>query len=279
MPRACSPVAITIALLAAAACGNDTGGAAPPGLDTEEFGLTFAELTERAERGEVLIGECMTAAGFEYVPVEWDTIRAAMTSDKSAPGLSGTEFLAQYGFGISTQPEKPIIELGRGEDNARILGDLSEADRVAYERTLYGAHTDATWAYALESEDFSRTGGCTRAAAEQLFGPEELLATYFNPADALVEADDRMQAALVDYAACMSDAGFDYAHPDEVEDDLFARFDEITEGGSVEELSPAAAEELAALQAHELAVAPANQECELALEQIEDQVERELFGG
>jgi hypothetical protein len=172
------------------------------------------------------------------------------------------------------------VEIGRGVDNLRIFEDLPEADRTAYLRTLYGDHADATWAYSLKLEDMSRTGGCTRSAAEQLFTPQELTASYFNPADALIEEDERIQDALLAYAACMNDAGFDYAHPDEVEDDIFARFDEITEGRDPEDLSGSAAEDLQALQELERAVAPVNQRCEVTvLEPVEDTVERELFGG
>ena len=203
-----------------------------------------------------------------------------MTSDKSAPGLTGAEFRAEFGFGISTQADKPIVQLGRGVDNIRIFDDLPSADRTAYLRTLYGDHADATWAYSLELEDMSRTGGCTRAAAARLFTPEELSASYFNPADALIEEDERIPDALLAYAACMNTAGFEYAHPDEVEDDIFARFDEITEGRDPDDLTGSAAEELLALQDHERAVAPVTERCEVTeLEPVEDQVEHELFGG
>ena len=266
--------------LGAASCGGSSSSARAAGLGAEEFGLDFAELAERAEQGEVLIGECMTAAGFEYVAVDFDTIREAMTSDKSAPGLSSSDFRVQFGFGISTQPDKPIVELGRGVDNVAIFDSLPEADQTAYLRTLYGDHTDATWAYGLEAEDLSRTGGCTREAAEVLFTPTELTVTYFNPADALIEDDERIQAALAEYASCMNDAGFEYTHPDQVEDDMFARLDAITGGQEIDALSDAALDDQSALQDFERSVAPISEGCEASLiEPVEDQVERELFGG
>jgi len=128
---------------------------------TEEFGLTMRDLTTRAEEVESLISVCMAEAGFEYIPVDFTTIRQAMVSDKSAPGLSGSEYLSQYGHGISTQEEKPIVEIGLGDQNRRILDGLSDPDQVAYTRTLWGDNDDATFASVLESEAFSRTGGFT----------------------------------------------------------------------------------------------------------------------
>lgn len=255
----------------AAAQGNTYG--------TEEFGLTMAELTRRIEEAEALIGRCMADAGFEYIPVDFSTIRRAMTSDKSAPGLSEAEYRAQYGHGITTQPDKPIVTIGLGEQNQRILDGLSEADRVAYERTLWGTDRTATFAFALESENFSRTGGCTRAAVEQLFTPEEMATTYFNPADAYVLQDPRAVAALEAWSQCMSEAGFVYGHPDDIDFDLQARYDSIMQGRDPEELTGADLEALQKLQDEERAAVAANHPCESTLlEPVLDVIEEELLG-
>lgn len=254
-------------------------GAADGQYGGEEFGLTMRDLTSRAEEVESLVSACMAEAGFEYVPVDFTTIRQAMVSDKSAPGLSGSQYLSQYGHGISTQPDKPIVEIGLGEQNRRILDGMSETDRVAYRRTLWGENEDATFAFGLESEDFSRTGGCTRSAIEQVFAPEELAATYFNPADALVLLDSRAQTAMQDFAACMSNAGFSYTHPDDVDFDLQLRYDTLVQGRDHEELTAAEMEQLQALQAEELAVTAASDSCEIQyLEPVLDRIEEEFFG-
>lgn len=260
---------------AEAAAAQAAGGQ----FGTEEFGLTMRDLTTRAEEVESLISACMAEAGFEYIPVDFTTIRQAMVSDKSAPGLSGSEYLSQYGHGISTQEEKPIVEIGLGDQNRRILDGLSEPDQVAYRRTLWGDNDDATFAFGLESEDFSRTGGCTRTAIEQVFAPEEVAATYFNPADALILLDPRAQEAIQAFAACMSDAGFAYSHPDDVDFDLQIRYDTLVQGRDHDELSPAEAEQLQALQAEERAVTAASDSCELRhLEPALDRIEEEFFG-
>lgn len=246
---------------------------------TEEFGLTMGELTARAEEVESLISQCMAEAGFEYVPVDFTTTRKAMTSDKSAPGLSSSEYLREYGHGITTQEDKPIVEIGLGDQNRRILEGLSEIDRVAYRRTLWGEDDDATFAFGLESEDFSRTGGCTREAIEQVFDPAELAATYFNPADALILLDPRAQDALDDFAACMGDAGFAYRHPDDVDIDLQIRYDTLVEGRDHDELTDVERDQLALLQDEERVVTGASDSCERQfLEPVLDRLEEEFFG-
>ncbi len=273
-------------LLALAACGgvNRSSGPAASGnktgpLGSEEFGLSFEQLVSRVEAVEARIGKCMAAAGFEYVPVDFATVRRAMTSDKSAPGLSQAEFYQQYGYGITTQFDKPIVRLGLGEDNQRIRESLSEADRVAYERTLLGDDHEAVLAYALEAEDFSRTGGCTRRAVEEQFSPEEVAQTYFNPVDALVLQDARVIDALATFASCMESAGYEYSHPDDVERDLLHRLDAVTQGADPSTLTGAAHEALTKLQDYERAVVPVAVECETThLEPVIDRVEEELLG-
>lgn len=270
-PSAYVPAEARAAAAADAAAGGQFG--------TEEFGLTMSDLTTRAERVEELIASCMTEGGFEYVPVDFTTIRKAMTSDKSAPGMSGSEYLREFGHGITTQPDKPIVEFGLGDQNRRILDGLSETDQVAYKRTLWGENTDATLAFGLESEDFSRTGGCTKEAISQVFEPHELAATYFNPADALILVDPRAQEALDAFAACMSDAGFAYRHPDDVDIDLQLRYDTLVGGREHDELTAGEADQLAALQDEERAVTAASDDCERRhLEPVLDRIEEEFFG-
>ena len=49
-----------------------------------------------------------------------------------------TNIREQFGYGISTQFDKPAVDLGLGEQNTRILAGLASTDQVAYLRTLYG---------------------------------------------------------------------------------------------------------------------------------------------
>jgi hypothetical protein len=256
---------------------------------TEEFGLSMPELVKSVETVEGLIATCMSEAGFEYIAADFNTVRRAMVSDKSLPGLSEKQYVEQYGFGISTlytglSPQLSEVltpaQMGLGQQNVQIFRNLSPADQVAYNRTLFGENTDATFAVAIETEDFRRTGGCTRRAIEQVFTPEQLTVTYVNPKDALIEQDPRMVAALAEFGDCMRAAGFNYKLEREIEPDLKQRLYEITNGDPVESLSPDAQAALKELQGEERALAVATYNCEnRIISPVEDQVEHELYSG
>lgn len=267
--------------------GSDQENAEP--LGTEEFGLSKKELRESVEKAEALISQCMREQGFEYVAADYITVRRGMSADKNIPGMSEEEFIANYGFGLSTlyTGAPPQLsegyspgKVGLGERNVQIYKNLSPADQDAYNRALLGENLEATFAVGIEIEDFSRCGGCTRLAIEQVFQPERLTASYYNPKDALINKDPRMKAALRKYAAEMRKAGFAYSHPDEVESDIRQRLQAITSGGAVPvaQLSPEQRAALEKLQDLERRVAVISFELqEEYFEPVEEQIERELF--
>jgi hypothetical protein len=245
----------------------------------EEFGLSLEELTVRVESTEASIGSCMAEVGFEYVPLDFPTIKEAMDSSGSAPGLSDEEYVAQYGLGVTTQFDQPIVSFRAGPRNNATFDALGEADRVAYSRALWGDSPDWNLARAVEEEDFSRTGGCTRSAAEQTFTSEELTGAYVNPADVFIAQDPRMIAAVEAWAGCMADEGYDYENEDAVIDDLMERLDAIAAGQDPRTLTGPALDALTELQGEELAIAAVSVECEEAhIVDVEEQVEREVFG-
>lgn len=278
-----------VAVMAVLVLAGGVGAQVPAGLVLEEFGLTTRELVQNIEKSEALIAKCMRAQGFEYVAVDAETVRRGMQADKTLPGLGEKLFIAKYGFGISTlYTGKPPqlatgyspAKMGLGRQNIRIHKNLSRADQVAYNRALFGENTDVTFMIGLEQENFSRTGGCTRAAIEQVFDPEQLRATYYNPKDALVNKDPRMRAALREYAARMREAGFDVDNPDTLESEVRDRLYAITGGGTVpvEELSPEQQAALEKLQNYERRLAVTNLRIEWEIiEPVEERVERELF--
>jgi hypothetical protein len=260
---------------------------------TEEFGLSERELVEKIEAVETLIAKCMRENGFQYIAVDAKTVRKGMAADKTLPGFAGlfvTEktFIARHGYGISTfyTGEAPQLadgynpgKIGLGDQNVRIYKNLSPADRVAYNRAFLGENTNPTFAVALEIEDFSRTGGCTRTAIAQVFKPEQLEATYYNPKDALVSQDPRVKAALGTFADTLRKAGFAYNHPDEIERDLRARLHAITKGLPLEQLSTDARAALKKLQDYERALAVIAHDLETnVVDPVEVRVEKELYG-
>jgi hypothetical protein len=278
-----------IAIMAATIFAAGKVCAQSEGLGTEEFGLSMKELVQSIEKVEALIAQCMREQGFEYVAADYRTVRRGMNADKTLPGMSEEEFIEKNGYGLSTLYTGMAPQLntgyspgrvGLGDRNVEIFKNLSPADQVAYNRALLGENTDATFAVALEIENFSRCGGCTLKAIEQVFKPEQLKATYYNPKDAIINRDPRMRAALRTYSEEMRKAGFDYNHPDEVETDLRERLYAITGGATipVAQLSADQQEALKKLQEYERRVAVIDFELmEEVFDPVEEKIEKEMF--
>lgn len=166
---------------------------APKALGSEEFGMSPRELVQAIEKTEGLIAQCMREQGFQYIAADHNTVRAGMSADKKLPGLSEEEFVSRHGFGVSTfytglppqlSTDYSPARVGLGERNVQIFRKLSPADQVAYNRALLGDDVSSTFAVALETEDLSRTGGCTRKALAENFKPDQLKASHYNPQDA-----------------------------------------------------------------------------------------------
>jgi hypothetical protein len=280
--------AVGIIVVVVLIAGN-AGAQNPGGPGTEEFGLTPKQLVQSIEKVEALISKCMRDKGFQYVAADYITVRRGMSADKKMSGVSEEEFIDKYGFGLSTlytgQPPQLATgyspaKVGLGERNIEIYKHLSPADQVAYNRALFGENTDATFAVGLEAENFSRTGGCTRKAIEQVFEPEQLKATYYNPKDALINKDPRMKAALRKYAAEMRKAGFNYNHPDEVETDIRERLAALTSSGMipVEKMLPEKRAALKQLQSYERRAAIKSFQIEEEIfDPVEAEIEKEMY--
>lgn len=270
-------------LFGLAACGGTSSSSAPDskgGGAPEEFGLSLTDLTTRIEDTEKAISTCMRDAGFEYVALDFVTVKQAMDSDQSAPGMSSDDFVAQFGLGITTQFDKPLIVFGAGPQNDTYVDGLPESDQVAFKRALWGETPEWNHARALEEEDFSDTGGCTRVAADQLYTPGELSGTYVNPADIRVEQDPRMIDAIAEWSDCMATEGYDYEHPDGVSDDLRQRLDAIAQGQDPATLTGPSLAALEEIQSEELAIAALLTSCEEEhVEPVQEAVEAELYGG
>lgn len=272
-----------------AACGGGSGSSTSTTIrggqssDAAEFGLTEAEVTVRVDAVEAAIAKCMTTAGFEYVPVDYKTIRTAMDTDSKPSGLDSAQFRKEFGYGISTLygGANKQFEVGLGR-NLAIRDGLPGPDRVAWERALLGEDASQSFAVGLDSEDLSRTGGCTRTAVEATFSAQELgpgFVNYQNADAARVEQDPRVIDALRAWSTCMRDAGYSYHTSSDIDADIASRLDSITGGLAPADLTADAQTALTQLQGEERAIAAADSKCELAhVTDVKAKVEKELLG-
>ena len=258
-------------------------------LGTEEFGMTSKQLVESIEKVEGHISKCMREQGFEYVAADYNTVRRGMNADKKMPGMSDKEFFAKFGFGVATtytgQPPQLAAgyspgKEGLGDRNVLIYKKLSPTDQVAYNRALFGENTGATFAVSLETENFAMVGGCTKKAVAQVFKPQEMASTYYNPKDTLINNDPRMKAVIRKFAVEMRKAGFDYNHPDEVEADIRKRLAALTSNATVavDKMTPSQLSALKELQDFERRVAARYLRLrDELLDPVADKIEEELF--
>jgi hypothetical protein len=277
-------VVVAAVVLCLAACGgvsaqeDKPGGGAPlPGV--KEFGLTEEQFAAHVEKTQALIAECMAEAGFEYIPVDVKTIEAAQKRVRTEPGYTRRTYKERWGLGVTTRFDNPVRDTGLGP-NLEIYNGLSEADKVAYSRTLFGGNPNADFAFTLDEEDFSPTGGCTREAVTQVFTRAQLKGTYVNPKDVLFESDPRIVAAHKRWSECMHEYGYEYEHDqDEIIEELQDRLDELTQGDDPRTLTGDRARALRKLQQEEIAVSLADLDCQIKhTDEIYRQVEIEVYG-
>jgi len=263
-----------------ASAGRPSAAASPSLPGTREFGLTSEEFTDHVERAQSLIAECMAKAGFEYVPVDVQTIDAAQKRVRTEPGYTRRTFKEKWGLAVTTRFDHPVRDTGLGPQNVRIMNGLAKADREAYSRTLWGENPSADFALTLDEEDFSETGGCTREAVAKVFTTEQLKGTYVNPKDVLVDSDKRVVEARRKWSACMRGHGYDYQEDqDEIIEEYGDRLDELTEGEDPATLTGERAAALRKLQAEEIAVSLADLDCQVKhTDAVYRVVEIEVFG-
>ncbi len=264
----------------------------------DSFDLTEKEVARRVNAVEPLIAECMAENGFEYYPVDYAIIRAALDFIDSinieirfttlslsygtvvAIKENVSDFKERFGYGISTfYGQEDQITSAEGDRNMEYYKSLPETDQIAYDQVLYGEDKGATFLMALDNESFVRTGGCLKKAAEQIFSPEEVSAVNFQTdLESRVENDKRVLAAYKEWSKCLLDAGYVFEKQDDIPTYLMTRLEEVTGNQPLSELSNTQLAELEELQSEEVDLAVVDIECEEEyLEETRDEVEEELY--
>ncbi len=275
-------VGLVCVLAGLAGCGGGQADAAKRDERLEEqIGIDDDGIRLKQTTAENLIRDCMKAQGFDYVPQDPAAQEKALLGGQ---GLSKEDFEKQYGYGITTLYEQRR-KLAVAGPNKAIRDSLSEADRKAYDKALHGDDPTATFADALDSGDYSRLGGCTKQATDQVFGGADVLQSLSAKLDELdekIRADARMVKAVKDWSACMREKGFDgLEEQEEVDAVLKEKLEEIV--GPPGDLANADGAEadydkaaLAALQKEEVDMVTADKACEKAhVEEVEEKVAEE----
>lgn len=274
-------VGLVCVLAGLSACGGGKASAAKDGRIEEQVGLDESGIRLRQANVENLVRDCMKAQGFDYVPVDPNAAQAALVG---AQGMSKEDFEKQYGYGITTLYEQRRKQAVAGANKA-IRDSLSEADRKAYDHALYGDDPTATFAEAVDSGDYSRLGGCTKTATDQIFGGADVLQSLSSKLDELdqkMRADARMVKAVRDWSECMKAAGYDgLSEQEQVDTVLKKKLEGIVGAPGDAEAAAAAASDydhaaLTALQREEVAMVNADVKCEHEhVEGVEDKVSEE----
>ena len=258
---------LAAALVAGCSGSSDSNGSNNSGLELEEqLGFSQAGIIERQSRAEGVIRDCMKAQGFDYIPVDPYAQRAALTGKAR---MTDEEFQKQFGYGISTL-------FGRGNEqsdpNDRIRKSLSQADRAAYDHALWGENTGVTFADAVDNDAIDQLGGCTKQATEQVFGGAATLSALKGKLDELddrILQDQRMVQAIQKWSECMSQEGYRYSEPEEIDSDIQKRFESVVgvgvQPGATLPPDPGTSYDkaaLAQLQQDEVKIAVADLKCE-----------------
>jgi hypothetical protein len=231
-------VAVLVMGLFLAACGSDPSDVDRVSLSysqspiNELLGFDVAlregDLIALEASAEQSVAECMKAAGFDYVPVDFAQF------DPEGDGSTDTRAWAeQNGYGISVQPEQAIPTADEFDDpNIPIRQSLTSAELEVYQFALYGEQPAEDGSF----DPANRTGCVAESYQGVVDARRELGAVgqfYSEFADELAALDDRFQAdprflALEEqWATCMAESGFLVASRGEIFVELDRRMSEV----------------------------------------------------
>lgn len=242
------------------------------GQSLEETRAHYA--AQNVER-ENLVSRCMADLGFDYAPNPSSMVGQYFGFDHDSGEQQGTVAYAKtYGYDVFTGDANPITTLIKNghfaDPNAATVAAMSQAELEAWEAALYGVSAFAELDPQVDPETVEDPWleiGCAAWAQQEVDGETaqaELSALREDPRfselfDALagisqkVSKDPEVVATTLDWAGCMSNAGYDFATP---MDAMFSIFDlqqqlwdthiddPSYEGATESDLAPLAAQEI-----------------------------------
>jgi len=231
---ALSTIAVALAATActpAAANGNNANDAASASAAVQQGPLTELlngalglnvtpaererQFNEQHRIEEESIAQCMTNAGFEYLP----NINPNPTDFDSMFRPTDREWVAQYGFATVRTPwDADNAQPTYTDPNAAYLASLSPAELAAFNSALYGAMADVNYMSAEDMgdvEDLLANSGCWGEAQQQTIANSATATFYtaeFAPlTEAIMNFFDKVRDDITeadrDWVTCMANAG------------------------------------------------------------------------
>lgn len=267
------------------------------------------QFIEQERKVQEAVADCMKKEGFEYTPMDPSQFAGAGPFSDDIP-FDSKEWAEKYGFGMSTTigENGPFGREEPGnapqDPNAKYVESLSEGEREAYQKALFGEQPefDPTETESSGPINFQPSGceGNARKTADkgQAFYTE--FGEEMNDLYQSIESDPQIVAASKTWATCMKKAGYEYETPQAMYEDANTKVQEfyggpdgpavtIAAGGA--SATPASApddeapsggpparpeidqKKLAEVQAWEKKVAVANWECSKDLNDVRREVQ------
>ena len=172
---------------------------------------------EQQKKQEELTADCMAKEGFEYTPFTGNMSFGSAEDVKWEP--EERSWVEKYGYGAV---DSPMQEQMKGKEpeqtvedpNQEYLQTLSEAERQAYQETLYGKMADPGQAGDEPVEWKWEDAGCQWRAQHEISADQPWQSDEFKPlVDRVQKFFEKMQDAPElkkldgEWASCMGDAG------------------------------------------------------------------------
>lgn len=248
-------IAMALVLFLTGCSGGDNTDGSPDASDGEltlsDFipgAVDFGEANDEEEYyrqqervAQEKIAACMAEQGFEYIPY----VRNQDQGDFSGPD-SHEEFVAQYGFGISTMiledqrfdEEAMEAEMAKDPNNA-IAEAMSQSELDAYYAALYGAEPVFDETFAEDSPGVTvaafEPSGCQNTAYEETFNQgaqaqmefQEQFGQSMEGLYSNLESDPRIAALEGEWSSCMAESGYEFADQNDIEVFLLRRLEAV----------------------------------------------------
>ncbi len=312
--------------LLAAACGSGEGGDAAgtsseaetfeeffggPGDDPEAQKAEEEKWRQREREMQEKIAECMKAEGFEYTPFIYEE-SVSFAPPAEEEDLTEEEWKLKYGYGMFAEmlrweEEEEHFEEEFEDPNWEYMETLSESERMAYEKALWGDWEAFDHEPEFDEEgneiwvepDFEEIGGCQTLIEQEYYGQndeafEELnkeLEPAWDQFRQWIETDSRVAELNQKWSSCMAEKGYDFENEEDIHiyleklaDDLFSQQDMISpESEPTEEemeawgpWGPGIEEaDIRALADEELAIAAADIECAGDMFDVMEEIHKE----